>query len=339
MTHDKNLGCFSSARTCGGLQVRVRVVEGGQRGFLPRQEALPVLRVRAQLLRLVEGGVQRLRAELPRGLLVLLGRGEAAGQRRHERGGERHALRESLRESLRQAGAEAALQAGQRRVRVRARGEGGLQSRGRRRRRRGLEHHRPVRHEHRVPGVDEVSRAGLRGPPDQRVDAEGGGASEWPLHHHEGGGAERRAHMNDRRSSVGGRGRGWRRGGSHRLSAGAHRSGSPLRRARSIQRGKFQKHQRLAPWHVRVSAWLQSGRVLGARLHLASSASLPACQVRTERRFLGPARRASGNCFGFKLRSPTFNCAEVSAGEPPPLTRDWRAQYDEAGGGRTGGGG
>lgn len=164
-------------------------MEGRQpRGLLPLQEALPVLRVQPQLLSFVEHGVQRLRAELPGRLLVLLGRGEAAGQRRHERGGERHALRQALR----QAGAEAALQAGHLRVRVVSGGQRLLQ--GRRRRRGRLQHHRPVRHEHRVAGVDEVSRAGLRGPPDQRVNAEGGGASEWPLHHHEGR-SERCAHM------------------------------------------------------------------------------------------------------------------------------------------------
>lgn len=47
-----------------------------------------------------------------------------------------------------------------------------------------------------------MSRAGLWGPPDQRVDAEGGGASEWPLHHHKGR-AERCAHMNNRCSLEG----------------------------------------------------------------------------------------------------------------------------------------
>lgn len=186
---------MSDPPTCGCLHRRVRVVESLQRrGLFPLQEALSVLRIQPQLLSFVEDRVQRLRAELPGRLLVLLGRGEAAGQRRHERGGERHALRQALR----QAGAEAALQAGDLRVRVVAGGESLLQGRGRRRRR--LEHHRPVRHEHRVAGVDKVSRAGLRGPPDQRVNAEGGGASEWPLHHHEGR-TERCAHMNDRCSS------------------------------------------------------------------------------------------------------------------------------------------
>lgn len=251
-----------TSRTCGSLQGRVRLVESRQRGFLPRQETLPVLRVRAQLLRLVESGVQRLRAELPRGLLVLLGRGEAAGQRGHERGGERHALRQPLR----QAGAEAALQAGQRRVRVGARGEGRLQSRRGRRGR--LEHHRPVRHEHRVPGVHEVSRAGLRGAPDQRVDAEGGGASEWPLHHHEGG-AERRAHMNDRRSSAEEAGREARCSGGAagvtgsllELTEAAARSSMRIPSVRAWGE-KFQKHQRIAPSHTSAPrARLQTGRV------------------------------------------------------------------------------
>lgn len=166
-----------------------------RRGLLPLQEALPVLRVQPQILSFVKDRVQGLRAELPGRLLVLLGRGEAAGQRGHERGGERHALRQALR----QAGAEAALQARDLRVRMVAAGESLLKARGRRRRRR-LEHHRPVGHEHGVASVDKVSRAGLRGPPDQRVNAEGGGASEWPLHHHEGR-TERCAHMNDRWSS------------------------------------------------------------------------------------------------------------------------------------------
>lgn len=159
-------------------------MEGRQRGLFPGQEALPVLRLQSQ----------RLRAELPGGLLVLLGRGEAAGQRGHEGGGERHALRQTLRQTLRQAGAEAALQPGD--LRVVSAGQRLLQRR-RRRRRRWLQHHGAVGHEHRVPGVDEVSRAGLRGPADQGVDAEGGGASEWPLHHHEGR-TERRAHKTGR---------------------------------------------------------------------------------------------------------------------------------------------
>lgn len=181
--------------TCGCLHRRVRVVESLQpRGLFPLQETLSVLRVQPQLLSFVEDRVQGLRAELPGRLLVLLGRGEAAGQRSHEGGGECHALRQALR----QAGAEATLQAGDLRVWMVAGGKSLLQGRGRRWRR--LEHHRPVGHEHRVASVDKVSRAGLRGPPDQRVNAEGGGASEWPLHHHEGR-TERCAHMNDRCSS------------------------------------------------------------------------------------------------------------------------------------------
>lgn len=150
-------------------------------GLFPLQEALPVLLLQPQLLTFVKDRVQRLRAELS-GSLLVLGRGKAPGQRRHERGCQRH--------SLRQAGAEAALQAGD--LRVVCGGESLLQGRGRWRR--WLQHHRPVRHEHGVSGVDKVSRTGLRGPPDQRVNAEGGGASEWPLHHHEGR-AERCAHL------------------------------------------------------------------------------------------------------------------------------------------------
>lgn len=181
--------------TCGCVYRRVRVVETRQRRrLLPLQEALSVLRVQPQLLSFVEDRMQCLRAELPGCLLVLLGRGEAAGERGHEGRGERHALRQALR----QAGAEAALQAWDLGVRVMSGGERLLEARGWRWGR--LEHHRPVWHEHRVPGVDEVSRAGLRWPPDQRVNAEGGGASEWPLHHHEGR-TERCAHMNDRWSS------------------------------------------------------------------------------------------------------------------------------------------
>ena len=139
--------------TCGGLQRRVRVVERLQsRGLFPLQEALAVLRVQPQVLSFVEDSVQALRAELPGRLLVLLGRGEAAGQRRHERGGERH------------AGAKAALQAGHLRVRVMPGRESLLQAWGRRGRR--LQHHRPVGHEHGVASIDKVSRAGRRGPPD-----------------------------------------------------------------------------------------------------------------------------------------------------------------------------
>lgn len=131
---------------------------------------------------------------------MLLRRGESAGQGRHERGGERHALREALG----QVGAEAALEARELRVLVVSGGQSLLQSR--RRWGRWLEHHGPVRHEHRVARVDEVSRAGLRGAPDQRVDAEGGGASEWPLHHHKGR-AERCAHMNNVGGAAENRGR------------------------------------------------------------------------------------------------------------------------------------
>lgn len=147
--------------TCGGLHRRVRVVERLQsRGLVPLQEALSVLRVQPQVLSFVEDSVQGLRAKLPDRLLVLLGRGEAAWQRRHERGGERH----TLRQTLRQAGAEAPLQAGDLRVRVMPARESLLQAWWRRRRR--LQHHRPVGHEHRVASVDKVSRAGRRGPPD-----------------------------------------------------------------------------------------------------------------------------------------------------------------------------
>jgi len=105
-------------------------------------------------------------AELPRRFPV---RREAAGQRRHEAGAERHARRE--------AGAEAALQV-----------VTGGQSRRR------LQHHGPVGHEHRVPGVHEGPGTGRRRPADQGVDAEGGGAAQGPRHHHEGRRAERRAH-------------------------------------------------------------------------------------------------------------------------------------------------
>lgn len=105
---------------CGCLYRRVRVVESRQRrGLLPLQEALAVLRVQPQLLSFVEDRVQRLRAELPGRLLVLLGRGETAGEGGHERGGESHALRQALR----QAGAKAALQARDLRVRVVSGGE------------------------------------------------------------------------------------------------------------------------------------------------------------------------------------------------------------------------
>lgn len=140
-------------------------MEKRQRGLFSRQEALPVLRVQTQLL-------QGLGAELP-DLVVLLGRREPAGQGGHQGGGEAQVLG--------QAGAEPALQVRDLRV-------WGVQSllQARRGRGRRLQNHGPVRDEHGVPGVDQGSRTGLRGPPDQRVDAEGGAGSERPLHHHEG---------------------------------------------------------------------------------------------------------------------------------------------------------
>lgn len=85
------------------------------RGLLPLQETLPVLRLQPQLLRFIKDRVKSLRAELPGRLLVLLGRGETSGKRRHQRGSESHALS--------QAGAEAALQAGDLRVWVVSGGE------------------------------------------------------------------------------------------------------------------------------------------------------------------------------------------------------------------------
>lgn len=103
--------------TCGCL---LRVGESLQRrGLFPLQETLSFFRVQPQLLSFVEDRMQGLRAKLPGRLLVLLGWGESTGQRRHERGGECH----SLREALRQAGAEAALEAGDLRMRVVGGGE------------------------------------------------------------------------------------------------------------------------------------------------------------------------------------------------------------------------
>lgn len=146
--------------------------------------------MRLLVLALVDGLVLVLVLVLVLGVevvVVVMGAGEPGHQR------------QSVRDSLRQAGAEAALQS--RKVRMVGMERRCCRSRSGRWRRRRLEEHGAVGHEHgRVARVEEVTRAaGLRSSADQGVDAKGAA-----LHHQErGGGGGGGAHREEEKRSLG----------------------------------------------------------------------------------------------------------------------------------------